>query len=55
MINRGREDIAQALIKAAYIDRDRCKEAGISQYDIKRYERFFPGEKMTTGGGDEDK
>jgi hypothetical protein len=53
MIDRGREDIARALIKAAYIDRDICKEAGISRYDIKRYERFFTGENRATGGCDE--
>jgi hypothetical protein len=46
MIDRNREDIAQALVKAAYLDRDRCKEAGISQYDLKRYERFFGFERI---------
>jgi hypothetical protein len=55
MINRGRDDIAQALINAAYLDRDRCKEAGISQYDLKRYERFFTGAGKAMGGGDEYK
>jgi hypothetical protein len=55
MIDRGREDIAQTLIQAAYLDRDRCTEAGISHYDIKRYERFFTGKNRAAGGGDEYK
>jgi hypothetical protein len=55
MINRGRDDIAQSLIKEAYLDRDRCREAGVSQYDLQRYDRFFTGEGKAAGGGDECK
>jgi hypothetical protein len=50
LADRGRDDIASALIQAAYLDRERCKGAGVSQYDLKRYERFFTPEKRAEEG-----
>jgi hypothetical protein len=35
MIRKGRNDIARAIMKEAYLDREQCREAGLSEFDLR--------------------
>jgi hypothetical protein len=41
MIRKGRKDIAQAIMKEAYLDREQCREAGLSDFDLRIITNIF--------------
>jgi hypothetical protein len=34
MVRKGRKDIAQAIMKETYLDREQCLEAGLSDFEL---------------------
>jgi hypothetical protein len=34
MIRRDRSDIAKAIMREAYLDREQCREAGLPDFDL---------------------
>jgi hypothetical protein len=41
MVRKGRKDIAQAVMKEAYLDREQCREAGLSDFDLRIITNIF--------------
>jgi hypothetical protein len=41
MVRRGRSDIAKAVMKEAYLDREQCREAGLSDFDLRGIMSIF--------------
>jgi hypothetical protein len=41
MVRRGRSDIAKAVMKEAYIDREQCRETGLSDFDLRGILNIF--------------
>jgi hypothetical protein len=41
MIRRGRGDIAKAIMKEAYLDLEGCKEAGLSDFELRGIQNIF--------------
>jgi hypothetical protein len=41
MVRKGRKDIAQAIMKEAYLDREQCREAGLSDFDLRIITNIF--------------
>jgi hypothetical protein len=41
MARKGRKDIAQAIMKEAYLDREQCREAGLSDFDLRGIMTIF--------------
>jgi hypothetical protein len=41
MVRRGRSDIAKAVMKEAYIDREQCREAGLSDFELRGIMNIF--------------
>jgi hypothetical protein len=41
MVRKGRKDIAQAVMKEAYLDRGQCREAGLSDFDLQIIRNIF--------------
>jgi hypothetical protein len=41
MIRKGRKDIAQAIMKETYLDKEQCREAGLSDFDLRRIMAVF--------------
>jgi hypothetical protein len=35
MARKGRKDIAQAIMKEAYLNREQCREAGLSNFELR--------------------
>jgi hypothetical protein len=35
MARKGRKDIAQAIMKETYLDKEQCREAGLSGFDLR--------------------
>jgi hypothetical protein len=41
MACKGRKDIAQAIMKETYLDREQCREAGLSDFDLRIITNIF--------------
>jgi hypothetical protein len=41
MVRKGRKDIAQAVMKEAYLDKEQCREAGLSDFDLQGIKNIF--------------
>jgi hypothetical protein len=41
MVRKGRKDIAQAIMKETYLDRKECREAGLSDFDLRGIMNIF--------------
>jgi hypothetical protein len=41
MVRKGRKDIAQAVMKETYLDREQCREAGLSDFDLRGIMSIF--------------
>jgi hypothetical protein len=41
MVRRGRSDIAKAVMKEAYLDHEQCREAGLSDFDLRGILNIF--------------
>jgi hypothetical protein len=41
MVRKGRNDIAQAIMKEVYLDREECREAGLSNFDLQGIKAVF--------------
>jgi hypothetical protein len=41
MVSRGRSDIAKAVMKEAYLDREQCREARLSDFDLRGIMNIF--------------
>jgi hypothetical protein len=41
MVRKGRKDIAQAIMKETYLDREQCREAGLSDFDLRIITNVF--------------
>jgi hypothetical protein len=41
MARKGRNDIARAIMKEAYLDREQCREAGLSDFDLRGIMNIF--------------
>jgi hypothetical protein len=41
MARKGRKDIAQAIMKETYLDREQCREAGLSDFELRRIMNIF--------------
>jgi hypothetical protein len=41
MVRKGRRDIAQAIMKEAYLDREQYREAGLSDFDLRVITNIF--------------
>jgi hypothetical protein len=41
MVRKGRKDIAQAIMTEAYLDREQCREAGLSDFDLRGIMNIF--------------
>jgi hypothetical protein len=41
MVRKGRKDIAQTIMKEAYLDREQCREAGLSDFDLRGIMNIF--------------
>jgi hypothetical protein len=41
MIRKGRKDIAQAIMKETYLDKEQCREAGLSDFDLRGITTIF--------------
>jgi hypothetical protein len=41
MVRRGRSDIAKAVMREAYLDREQCREAGLSDFDLRGILNIF--------------
>jgi hypothetical protein len=41
LVRKGRKDIAQAIMKEAYLDRQQCREAGLSDFDLRIIANIF--------------
>jgi hypothetical protein len=41
MVRRGRSDIAKAIMKEAYLDLEGCKEAGLSDFELRGIQNIF--------------
>jgi hypothetical protein len=45
MTRKGRSDIAKAIMKEAYLDREQCREAGLSDFDLQGIKNIFETDK----------
>jgi hypothetical protein len=41
MARKGRKDIAQAIMKETYLDREQCREAGLSDFELRGIKTIF--------------
>jgi hypothetical protein len=41
MVRNGRKDIAQAVMKEVYLDRKQCREAGVTDFDLRGISSIF--------------
>jgi hypothetical protein len=41
MVRKCRKDIVQAVMKEAYLDREQCREAGLSDFDLRGILNIF--------------
>jgi hypothetical protein len=41
MVRKGRNDIALAIMKEAYLDREQCRKAGLSDFDLQGIKSIF--------------
>jgi hypothetical protein len=41
MVRKGRSDIAKAILSEAYLDREQCREAGLSDFDLQGINNIF--------------
>jgi hypothetical protein len=41
MARKGRKDIAQAILKETYLDREQCREAGLSDFELRGIMNIF--------------
>jgi hypothetical protein len=41
MVRRGRKDIAQAIMKEAYLDREQCRDVGLTDFDLRGIMSIF--------------
>jgi hypothetical protein len=41
MVRKGRNDIARAIMKEAYLDKEQCREAGLSDFDLRGIVNIF--------------
>jgi hypothetical protein len=41
MTRKGRSDIAKAIMNEAYLDREQCREAGLSDFDLQGIKSIF--------------
>jgi hypothetical protein len=41
MVRKGRKDIAQAVMQEACLDREQCREAGLSDFDLQVIRNIF--------------
>jgi hypothetical protein len=41
MTRKGRNDIAKVILKEAYLEREQCREAGLSDFDLQGIKSIF--------------
>jgi hypothetical protein len=41
MVHKGRKDIAQVIMKESYLDREQCREAWLSDFDLQWVMNIF--------------
>jgi hypothetical protein len=41
MVRRGRKDVARAIMKEAYLDREQCREAGLTDFELRGITNIF--------------
>jgi hypothetical protein len=52
MVRKGRKDIVQAIMKEAYLDRAQCREAGLSDFDLRIITNIFENREKTVHRND---
>jgi hypothetical protein len=41
MVRKGRNDIAKAIMNEAYLDKEQCREAGLSDFELRGIMNIF--------------